>query len=146
MQIMLYLARNKRVISSTELSGNLHISKGYVLQIARALREGNMIVTHSGMSGGYSVEKDINQICAYDIISLMEGDMSIPECVARMPGCTEACQDTNLRDALNAMNSMIVAYLKVITFAKLTDMDTSGNLSEIIALAESHSTSLTPYS
>ena len=42
MQIVLYLARSKRIVSSTELSENLNISQRYILQFTGKLRDGGI--------------------------------------------------------------------------------------------------------
>jgi Rrf2 family protein len=138
MQIMVYLARNKSTVSSTELSDKLHISQRYVLQIAGKLREGDLITTRIGMSGGYTLGKKAAAISAYDVIAQMEGDLSIPECLTYTPDCEEPCKRSNLLDTLSAMNDYLNTYLKTITFDKLEDMNITGRLSEILGLVEAH--------
>ena len=80
LQIILYLTRNKKVVSSTELSANLSISQRYIIQIAGKLRDGCLIVTHAGMCGGYTLGKDASDISVYDVFSLLEEGLLIPEC------------------------------------------------------------------
>jgi hypothetical protein len=73
-----------------------------------------------------------------DYIKLMEGDMSIPECVDRLPGCDEPCKKTNLLDTLSIMKDYVDTYLKTITFDKLADTDISGSLSDILYMVLAH--------
>ena len=131
MQIIHYLARNNRVVSSTELSENLQISQRYILQIAGKLRDNGLIGTHTGMNGGYSLCKDSSMISVYDIVVLLEGDMNIPECVA-------PCKNSNLHDALSILKDYMDTYFKTITFDKLANMKIHGQLSEIIGMVGTH--------
>ena len=129
LQTILYLTRNNRVVSSAELSKNLDISQRYILQIAKKLRDGDLVDTHSGMNGGYTLSKEASTISVYDIVAIMEGDCSIPACV-------RSCHDATLNDALSALNDYLETYLKMLTFDKLADMETTGRLSEIISIVE----------
>jgi len=129
MQIILYLTRNKKIVSSTELSGSLHISKRYIIQIAGKLRDGCLIETHAGMSGGYTLGKEASAISVYDIFSLFEGDICIPQCVNQ-------CNNDSIHTALSTLKEYLDVYLKVLTLDQLADMDTYGRLSEVIRIAE----------
>ena len=131
LQITLYLSKNNRIVSSTELSEKLHISPRYISHIASKLRDGALIGTHAGMSGGYVLNKDVSAISVYDVVVLMEGDMSIPECV-------RPCKNASLHDALSVLKDYFDTYFKTITFNILADMEITGKLSEIITMVETH--------
>lgn len=139
MQIMLYLTKNKRIVSSTELAGHLRISQRYTLHIAGILRDGGMINAFAGMNGGYSLSRDASSFSVYDIVTLLEGDMSIPDCVMTpVPDCGEPCCKSDLFETLSIMKELLDSYLKIITFDKLQDMNMTGRLNEILDLVESH--------
>lgn len=138
MQVMLYLARSDKVVPSAELSKTLHISQRYILQIAAKLRDGGFISAHAGMSGGYALTKGASFVSAYDIIMLMEGDMSIPECAAPIDGCGAPCTKSDLFDALYTMKDYVDTFLQTVTFDKLAGMDFTGHLSDILSLVDAH--------
>jgi Rrf2 family protein len=138
MQIMVYLARSKLVVPSTELAENLKISQRYILQLTGKLRDGGLTRTRAGPSGGISLNMGVSQISAYDVITIMEGDMSIPKCVTQIPGCGEPCLNTNLFDTLSIMKEYLDTYLKTITLDKLADMNINGHLSDILELVINH--------
>ena len=131
MQIVLFLTRNNRIVSSTELAENLNISQGYILQIAGKLRNGGLIGTRTGMSGGYSLSKEAAEFSVYDVVTLMEGDMSIPHCIA-------PCKHALLHDALSVLKDYFDSYFKAVTFDRLAETSTKGQLSEIIGMVGSH--------
>ena len=110
-QIMLYLTRNNRIVSSTELSENMHISQRYIIKISGKLRDDGLINARAGMSGGYIMSKDPSTVSIYDIVTLMEGDMSIPDCAELLPGSDLPCKNTNLLDTLNVMKDYLDTYI-----------------------------------
>ena len=138
MQIVLYLARNKRIVSSAELAESLKVSQRYTLKIAGLLRDGGLTDVQAGMRGGYSLTREASEISAYDVITLMEGEMSILECLTPNPDCGEACKNTHQLSALGIVKDYLDAFLKRLTFDKLADMGISEKLDGIIGLAESH--------
>lgn len=75
--IMLHLAKNKRVVSSTELSQSVAVSQRYLLQIAAKLRDGEMLGVSKGSVGGYFLLREPQHISMYEIITLMEGELRI---------------------------------------------------------------------
>ena len=138
MQIILYLARNKNIVSSTELSAKMKISPRYILLIAGKLRDGGLIVTRAGMSGGVTLNKEASDISVYDVIKLMEGDITIPEYAVGLPNSDEPYKNSNLLDSLSKVKDYLETYLKTITFDKLVDASVKGSLSEILDLVETH--------
>jgi len=131
MQIVLYLARKEKVVSSTELSDRLSISQRYVIQIAGKLRDGNIVTTHVGMSGGYSLCKKASSISVYDIVVLLEGSTYIPDCIKQ-------CNDGILHAALSKSKNYLDAFFKMLTFDQLAEISTTGRLSEVVEVAETH--------
>jgi len=131
MQIILFLARNKKVISSSDLSKSLQISQRYVIQIAGRLRDASLIETRTGVSGGYSLSKEPSTISVYDIVSLLEGEMCIPECVSK-------CSNDRLQSALSVIKECLDTHLKEVTFDKIADMDTTGRVSDLSSIVETH--------
>ena len=131
MQIILYLTRNKRIVSSTEIAENLNISPRYTIQIAGKLRDGDMIMAHAGMSGGYSLNNRKPVVTVYDVLTLMEGDMSVTECAA-------PCENANLHDAMSILKDYMGAYLKSLTFEMLADQKSTGRITDVINMVEVH--------
>ena len=78
-QILIYLAQNRRTVSSIELSGITTISQRYMLQIARKLRDGGLVGVNKGTTGGFHLLQESSQINVFDIITYMEGSVAIPE-------------------------------------------------------------------
>lgn len=73
-RIVLYLAKNKQVVSSSKLSRVIRVSPRYLLQIGAKLRDAGLISTTNGPTGGYSLVELPELISLYDIIIIMEGE------------------------------------------------------------------------
>ena len=72
-RIIIYLAKNKHVVSSKKLSEIINVSPRYLLQIGAKLRDANLVSVTYGSSGGYALSMPPDQITLFDIIQLMEG-------------------------------------------------------------------------
>ena len=116
LQIMLYLTKNRRVVSSMELIENIAVSQRYLHKIAGKLRNGGLVVTKIGMSGGYTLHKEPSLISVYDIILLMEGGIHIPESVV-----PPVYIKSRLDDTLLQLKEYFEEYLRSVTLDKLSN-------------------------
>jgi len=116
LQIMLYLTKNRRVVSSMELIENIAVSQRYLHKIAGKLRNGGLVVTKIGMSGGYTLHKEPSLISVYDVILLMEGGIHIPESVV-----SPVYIKSRLDDTLLQLKEYFEDYLRSVTLDKLSN-------------------------
>jgi Rrf2 family protein len=130
--MMLYLAEQKRIVPSAELSEVVRISQRYSMQIIAKLRDGGLIGTTIGMSGGYTLLKEPSLISTYDVVALMEGVVNMQE------ADTGAVEESKLNNALSLLRDYVEAYLKSMTLDKLADMNTAGWQEEFADIVETH--------
>jgi len=116
LQIMLYLTKNRRIVSSMELTENIAVSQRYLIKIAGKLRNGGLVVTRIGMDGGYTLPKEPSMISVYDVIVLMEGGVHIPESVA-----APVYFKSRLNDIFQLLQEHVETYLRSVTLDKLTN-------------------------
>ena len=72
-QILLYLAKAGKTVSSSRLAAAIGVSHRYLLQISAKLRAAGFIRAAHGPSGGLKLDKAPEEISLYDIILSMEG-------------------------------------------------------------------------
>ena len=72
-QMLLYLAKAGKTVSSSKLAAAIGVSHRYLLQISAKLRAAGFIRAAYGSSGGLKLVKDPDEISLYDIILSMEG-------------------------------------------------------------------------
>ena len=72
-QMLLYLAKAGKTVSSSKLAAAIGVSHRYLLQISAKLRAAGFIRAAHGPSGGLSLTKHPDEISLYDVIISMEG-------------------------------------------------------------------------
>jgi len=83
LRLLTYIASsNNRVVSLAEISEKEGISYGYLEEIVVPLKKAGILISKSGRSGGYLMEKSPDDIEILDIINIFEGDTAPVKCLA----------------------------------------------------------------
>lgn len=77
LRILVHLATEKRVVSSTDLAKQLSIPAKYVLRVGNKLRVSGFADTVTGVQGGYALGKNPEDISLHDVVVAIEGDIKI---------------------------------------------------------------------
>ena len=72
-QMLVYLAKAGKIVSSSKLAAAIDVSHRYLLQISAKLRAAGFIRAAHGPSGGLTLDKAPEEISLYDVILGMEG-------------------------------------------------------------------------
>ena len=78
-QMLVYLAKAEKTVSSSKLAAAIGVSHRYLLQVSAKLRAAGFIRAAHGPSGGLKLAKAPEEISLYDIILSMEGAVQIGE-------------------------------------------------------------------
>ena len=76
-QILLYLAKAGKTVSSSRLAAAIGVSHRYLIQISAKLRAAGFIRAAHGPSGGLVLIKHPDKISLYDVIISMEGIVQV---------------------------------------------------------------------
>ena len=76
-QMLLYLAKAGKTVSSSKLAAAIGVSHRYLLQISAKLRAAGLIRAAHGSSGGLVLIKHPDKISLYDVIISMEGIVQV---------------------------------------------------------------------
>lgn len=87
-RMIVYMASNRRIISSKELSENVVIPRSFIYKIMRQLNKAGLVSIHSGTYGGYTLLKEPEEIRVYDIVATMEKTMQINRCLESDGDCS----------------------------------------------------------
>ena len=82
-QMLVYLAKAGKIVSSSKLAAATGVSHRYLLQISAKLRAAGFIRAAHGPSGGLNLDKAPEKISLYDIILSMEGAVRTGEICGR---------------------------------------------------------------
>jgi len=119
-RLMLELASNKKnePMLLREIANRQDISEKYLSQIIIPLKNSGLVNTYRGSQGGYLLSKPAESISLYEIVELLEGDLSLVDCVNFSHVCNRSaiCPTRNI---WSDMSNLLKNYLKEITLADI---------------------------
>ena len=82
--ILCFLAgyKEKYAASLNLIRKNLNLSYEYLEQIVPPLKKAGLIKSYRGSAGGYRLAKKAETISFWDVISALEGDVRVADCVS----------------------------------------------------------------
>jgi FeS assembly SUF system regulator len=120
--IMVHIAAGEGVLmTAPQLSEHLGLALTTVSKLLKQLSGANLLKSHRGARGGYSLNKAPGKITIVDIITALEGPVSLMECVH--PQTSTCCLKGTcaMRGIWNDINAAVEDALKKITLADLLD-------------------------
>ena len=73
-----------------EIAAREGLSSSYLENILLILRNSKIVETTRGVNGGYVLSRPPSAITAYDIVSALEGPLSMVDCVDKPKGCEKS--------------------------------------------------------
>ena len=67
-------------VSLREIAGQEGISENYLWQVAKPLRDAGLITSVAGAGGGYNLAANPGSITLLDVLTALEGDISLVDC------------------------------------------------------------------
>ena len=124
-RIVCYLAAQRQMISTSELSQELSVPSSYIPKITKKLKQAGIIKACEGIKGGYQIAKQPENISLRDVISCTESTMAISRCLEKEGGCSQnyiACCKVHqiLLDLQNIYNNRLES-------VKISDIIRPGN-------------------
>ena len=93
-RIVCYLAAQRQMISTSELSQELSVPSSYIPKITKKLKQAGIIKACEGTNGGYMMAKQPENISLLEIISCVEETMAINRCLEEDRFCSRNLEDT----------------------------------------------------
>ena len=121
-QMLLYLAKAGKTVSSSKLAAAIGVSHRYLLQISAKLRAAGFIRSAHGSSGGLALEKAPEEISLYDVILGMEGIIKTGE-ICGVPSDEVSKEMLMLKNEYRKVDCMLERVLKEITLARILEAD-----------------------
>ena len=117
-QMLVYLAKARKTVSSSKLAAAIGVSHRYLLQISAKLRAAGFIRAAHGPSGGLKLVRNPDEINLYDIILSMEGAVRTGEICGR-PAAEIAQEILALGEEYRKIEKMLEKALKVVTLENI---------------------------
>lgn len=84
---LIVLAHHDEPCTSERIAHQEKLSKKYMDEILGVLRQGGLLVTKRGVSGGYTIAQQLEAVTLLDIIELLDGPIRLAPCVEENETC-----------------------------------------------------------
>lgn len=111
---------SERVFPAGELAEAVHLPGPTVSKILKALARGEVLASHRGVKGGYSLARQPAEITVAEIITALDGPIAITECIDDSPGECSQEPICAVRGNWRRINDGIRQALEGITLAEMT--------------------------
>ena len=118
-RIVCYLAAQRQMISTSELSQELSVPSSYIPKITKKLKQAGIIKACEGTNGGYMLAKKPEEYTAGEILRAAEGSLAPVSCIEDEPnacGHYEQCRTVKFWEGLW---DVIIEYTDRFTLADL---------------------------
>jgi FeS assembly SUF system regulator len=109
----------ERQFTAGELAEETHLPAPTVSKIMKTLARQQLLGSHRGVKGGYSLARDIRTITMAQIISAVDGPIAITECIDDTPGECSQEPSCAVRGNWQRINEAIRNALENITLAEM---------------------------
>ncbi len=87
--VLAEMARDpQRRFSAQELADRTHIASPTVAKILKAFSRADILDSHRGAQGGYTLAREPDRISAVEIIDAIEGPVALTECASGEGSCS----------------------------------------------------------
>lgn len=119
--LLTHLARHPgRTFAAPEMAEETHIPLPTVSKILKLLVREGVIASHRGVKGGYSLDRDPQEISVADMIAALDGPIAFTECIEDSPGLCSQEAFCRVRSNWQVINRAVREALCGITLAHLT--------------------------
>ncbi len=117
------IAKSKKPLGSEYLAKELNIPKSFLAKILQNLAKSNILISHRGSQGGYTLNVDPKELSVYDIIFSAEGKRpAVFDCITYSDTCPNGAIGTcAISPFLSKFQYKIDNYLKNLTLKELLD-------------------------
>lgn len=110
---------SERLFTAGELAEETHLPAPTVSKILKILARQDLLDSHRGVKGGYSLARDTGAITMAQIISALDGPIAITECIDDTPGECVQEPSCSVRANWQRINDAIRLALEAITLAEM---------------------------
>ncbi|MSR75220.1 MAG: SUF system Fe-S cluster assembly regulator [Planctomycetes bacterium] len=118
--LTLFARSNGRVFSARELASASHVPLPMVGKILKLLVQAEILGSHRGMHGGYTLARRPDEITVGHIIEALDGPVAITDCTGHLPSECGIEQTCPVSHAWQRINDAIVGALDRVTLAEMT--------------------------
>jgi len=114
-------------LTAREMSESTALPHPVVSKMLKTLAGAELLQSHRGAKGGYSLARDPERVTVADILEALEGPLALMECSAG-PGHCEQESSCGVREPWQRINRSVQAALEAMTLAELAGPRAGGLL------------------
>ena len=118
MMYELALQFGKEAVIIRDIAERQDISEKYLSKLIMPLKGAKLVNSARGSHGGYILARDPSSITLREIVEVMEGGISVVECVKNSEICGRS-NECPTRDIWNGLDKSIFSYLESITLEEI---------------------------
>ena len=119
-----------QVQTAREVAERCGLTLPMASKIMRSLARGSILVSHRGVSGGYSLDRPVNRLSVAEVIRAIEGPISMVQCGAE-PGACDHEEDCPTRPNWDRINEKVEQALEQIPIAEMLFRETPSELIQV---------------
>jgi FeS assembly SUF system regulator len=121
MVLLMYMSLQDEgaVFTARDLSAATRLPLPMVSKILKALARGDVLLSHRGVKGGYSLARNPQETSVADIISALEGPIALTECIGETPSTCEIELLCPVRSNWQRINQAVLEALEGISLAEM---------------------------
>lgn len=108
------------VHNARDLAAEAHLPLPTVSKILKGLLRGGLLASHRGVSGGYSLARQPEEISVAEIIGVLEGPIGLTECSPDAHGLCNLEAVCPVQSNWQKINHAVLQALKHLTLADMT--------------------------
>ena len=105
-------------IMMSDIARRQGLSRKYLHALLTPLKEAGLILSTRGAKGGYFLAKPPEDISLLEILTVLEGKLSIVDCAVYPEQCQRAC-NCEAHDVWSTLNQVVVQKMKSITLNQI---------------------------
>ena len=115
-----------RACSAAWLARRCYLPLPMVSKVLKALTQGEVLVSHRGAQGGYSLARPAVMISVAEIIEAIEGPIAMTECSVADPQACDYLEHCHVSSHWNRINEAIRETLRNISLAEMSQLPAAG--------------------
>ncbi len=102
------LHQGQGAVPLSEISQREGLSQNYLWQIVSPLKKAGIVLATRGVQGGYLLAREPASITILDIVTALEGSVSLADCVQNTDSCSRSL-DCLAREVWSEIEAVVVA-------------------------------------
>jgi FeS assembly SUF system regulator len=127
--VMAYLAQQPNAIQNAkDITAHTHIALPTVCKILKLLAKSNLLISHRGANGGYSLARSPTDISITQIIEAIEGDMGLTTC-SHVDGQCNIESNCAIRGNWRNISELVLRMLQQVSLSEMIKPSTEQTIS-----------------